>query len=379
MNLKLKRIPKALCAVFSAMLMCGVLGARERWTCAQANGWYEKVPFLAGVNYVPSNAINQIEMWSDETFDAETIDRELGYAQGVGFNTVRVFLSDIVWMHDSGKFYKNFERFLEIAERRGFCVMPTFFTNGGKYTHSEYGKQPEPKAGIHNSGWVKAPRFEILMDESKWDAHLKNYMVSFISRYAQDRRIIAWDVYNEPGNLRWVDGSPESEEMQKAFDMAQKLLPKAFEWAREANPSQPLTACVFMSDKHRIGRAFNHVALAESDIISYHSYGTLLENIKLVAKFRELDRPIFCTEYMARHLGNTFAPMLGFFKANKIAAYSWGICIGKTQTEIPWGSLTVDESVKGVKELWFHDIFYRDGTPFEKTETDYIRRVMSEK
>lgn len=37
-----------------------------------------------GANFIPSTAINQLEMWQKETFDPTTIDRELGFARKIG-------------------------------------------------------------------------------------------------------------------------------------------------------------------------------------------------------------------------------------------------------------------------------------------------------
>ena len=92
----------ALCAATSSF-------AREKWTEAQANSWYAAQPFYAGANFIPSNAINQIEMWSSDTFSPDVIDRELGWASAIGFNTMRVFLSDVVWNHQGEKIFKIVE------------------------------------------------------------------------------------------------------------------------------------------------------------------------------------------------------------------------------------------------------------------------------
>src|SRR5262245_31601228 len=89
--------------------------AAERWTPQQANDWYKAQPWLVGCDFIPSNAINQLEMWQPDTFDAATIDRELGWAQSIGFNTVRVFLHDLPWKDDRDKFFGNVDKFLDIA------------------------------------------------------------------------------------------------------------------------------------------------------------------------------------------------------------------------------------------------------------------------
>jgi len=72
-------------------------GAELGWTAKQANDWYAQQPWLVGSNFIPSTAINELEMWQADTFDLPTIDRELGWAQTLGMNTMRVFLHNLLW------------------------------------------------------------------------------------------------------------------------------------------------------------------------------------------------------------------------------------------------------------------------------------------
>src|SRR4051794_29747269 len=88
-----------------------------RWTKEQANEWYKKQPWLVGCNFIPSTAINQLEMWQPDTFDPKTIDRELGWAADLGMNTVRVFLHDLAWEADAEGFSKRIDQFLDIAAK----------------------------------------------------------------------------------------------------------------------------------------------------------------------------------------------------------------------------------------------------------------------
>src|SRR5579883_3168989 len=60
--------------------------AAARWSAAKANKWYSEHKWICGANFLPSTAINQLEMWQADTFDSATIDRELGYAEKIGFN-----------------------------------------------------------------------------------------------------------------------------------------------------------------------------------------------------------------------------------------------------------------------------------------------------
>src|SRR5215831_9349883 len=90
-------------------------GQGKVWKAEKANAWYNEHKWLTGANYITSNAINQLEMWQAETFDPATIDKELGWAESIGFNTLRVFLHSIVWQEDPAGFKKRVDQFLAIA------------------------------------------------------------------------------------------------------------------------------------------------------------------------------------------------------------------------------------------------------------------------
>src|SRR5260370_21738310 len=88
-----------------------------RWSEAQANAWYAKQLWLVGSNYVPSDAINQLEMFQAETFNPELNDKELGWAESIGMNTMRVFLQDQLWSQDPESFTRRLDEFLRIAAK----------------------------------------------------------------------------------------------------------------------------------------------------------------------------------------------------------------------------------------------------------------------
>src|SRR5690348_7355397 len=153
--------------VLSALLPLICPAATSQWSEQQANDWYRNQPWLVGCNFSPSTAINQLEMWQADTFDLPTIDRELGWAQDLGFNTVRVFLHNLLWKQDSAGFTQRIDRFLEVADKHHIRVLFVLLDSvWDPYPH--LGKQREPKPGLHNSGWVQAPGAEILTDRSRW-------------------------------------------------------------------------------------------------------------------------------------------------------------------------------------------------------------------
>lgn len=324
-----------------------------RWSEEKAAGWYEAQGWLAGANYTTSTAINQIEMWQEDTFDPETIDRELGWAEDLGFNTMRVFLSSVVWENDPEGLKSRMDMFLDICTKHGIRPFFVFFDDCWD-SESHYGKQRDPRPGIHNSGWVQDPSVSRRADTTTLYPVLQAYMKDIIGTFRKDKRVLMWDVYNEPGNSGHLNESIP-------------LLKNAFQWAREARPTQPLTAAVTSQDFADL----NRIQLAESDIVSLHTYSApdLVEHaIDTLEAYR---RPVMCTEYMARPFGCTFQDVLPMLKRRNVAAVNWGFVAGKTNTIFPWGG----SEMYGEPDVWFHDILRTDGSPYSNEEVELIRTI----
>jgi len=346
------------------------IAPRGHWTPEQARAWHAKQPWLVGCNFSPSTAINQLEMWQADTWDPVTIDRELAWAQDLGFTSVRVFLHDLLWEHDRQGLLRRMEQFLQIADRHQIGVMFVLF-DGVWDPFPKYGKQREPRPHIHNSGWVQSPGADILKDPAA-RARLKDYVQGVLRHFRNDRRVQVWDLFNEPDNP--VPQYQEVELKNKA-EVALALLKDTFVWAREVNPSQPLTCGVWIgnwADPAKL-TAMERCQLEESDVITFHNYGPLEEARKCVENLRRYQRPILCTEYMARPQGSRFDPILGYFKAEGIGAYNWGFVDGKTQTIYPWDSWRTNYTAE--PPVWFHDIFRRNGAPYDPKEVSYIKSV----
>ena len=344
---------------------------RARWSKEQANTWWKKMPWLVGSNFIPSTAINQLEMWQADTFDPKTIDRELGWAEGLGFNSVRVFLHHLLWQQDREGFLRRVDQFLNIAEKHHIGVVFVLLDSVWD-PFPKLGKQRAPKKGVHNSGWVQSPGLEIFK-EPKRHAELKPYIQGFIRHYRTDRRIHAWDLLNEPENTN--RGSYGKHEPKNKSKLALALLKKVFAWARAVNPTQPLTAGVWAGEwgEGKNLSAVNRFMLEESDVISFHNYGNLKDMKRRVKDLQRFGRPLLCTEYMARPFGSTFDPILGYLKKQKIGAYNWGFVSGKTQTIYPWDSWKKPYETE--PKVWFHDIFRADGTPFDPKEVAAIKKI----
>ncbi len=327
-----------------------------RWSAEKANNWYKQYPWLSGCDYIPANAINQIEMWSKDTYDHAAIDKELSWAQQLGFRTMRVFLSSVVYANDPKGMKKRMDDFLTVCDSHGIRPLFVFFDDCWNEA-SAYGKQPEPKTGIHNSGWVQDPSKALRADTARLYPQLESYVKDVLKTFGKDRRVLMWDLYNEPGNNGYGLSSLP-------------LLRNVFEWAREVSPSQPLTAGVWnYSDSFSPLNAFQ---LDNSDVISYHNYDGPAEHEAEVKYLSLLNRPLACTEYMARIRNSYFMNIMPMLKKHNVMAINWGFVTGKTNTRYAWNDPHPDGSEP---VQWFHDVLYPDGTPYSHDEVSVIKNM----
>jgi len=322
-----------------------------RWTVAKATEWYSAQPWLVGCNFLPSTAVNDVEMWQAETFDPKTIERELGWAHDLGFNTVRVFLNFVVWREDAAGLKKRFSEFLEIADRHGIVVMPILFDDcnfAGRVAAA--GKQPDPVPGVHNSQWVSSPPLAMVPDRAAWPA-LEQYVKDLVGTFSQERRIVVWDLYNEPAN--------------GMGDKSQPLMEATFRWAREMKPVQPITTGAWVD----LNSPLSSRMMELSDVVSFHGYDGVAgieEKLRICAT---PGRPVLCTEWLCRQAGNDFTSLLQLFRDRKIGCWNWGLVAGRTQTYFHWGSPIGAPEPKP----WQHDILHGDGRPYNEQEVNFIK------
>jgi hypothetical protein len=322
------------------------------WPTERANAWYAQQPWLVGCNFLPSTAVNDVEMWEADSFDAATIERELGWARDLGFNTVRVFLNYVVWEADAEGLKQRFDRFLAIADRLGIRAMPVLFDDcnfAGRVAAVR--RQPDPVPGVHNSQWVSSPPLAMVTDQAAWQ-QLERYVKDLVGVFANDRRVVVWDLYNEPGNSGMGSNS-------------RPLMEAAFAWARDMKPSQPLTVGAWTDFQSPLSRRMMEL----SDVVSFHGYdgrGGIETKLKTCGEY---GRPVLCTEWLFRQGGNRFETLLPLFRDRQIGCYNWGLVAGRTQTYFHWGS------PKDAPEpaVWQHDILRRDGTPYREREVAMIR------
>lgn len=363
------------CALLLAALAPSCAAQPARWTEQAANAWYARQRWLVGANYIPATAINQLEMWQAATFDPKRIDLELGWAESLGFNTVRVFLHDLPWKQDPESFKKRIAIFLTIAQKHR--IRPLFVLFDSVWDpNPKLGRQHAPTPGVHNSGWVQSPGATALKDPGEYP-RLEAYVKGIVGAFAKDDRILGWDLWNEPDNTN--GGSYASEEPADKADIVRALLPRVFEWARAAGATQPLTSGVWDGDWSNPQNLppMAKIQLALSDVISFHSYEKPAVFEQRVLSLQQYGRPILCTEYMARGNGSTFEGTLPIAKKYHVAAINWGLVAGKTQTYLPWDSWKKPYVGRQPAE-WFHEVFRTNGQPYRAEEVAFIRAIIRE-
>ncbi len=325
--------------------------AHARWSEERAWQWHEAQPWLTGCNFIPSTACNQLEMWQAATFDPATIDRELGWASQLGMNTVRTYLHDLAWQADPDGFLERVDRFLDIAAARGIRPVLVLFDDCWN-DDAQIGPQPEPRPGVHNSCWVRSPGSRATVEPQEW-LRLEDYVRAVVGRFADDPRVLLWDLYNEPGNsgmgLRSLP-----------------LLRAAFAWARASGPSQPLSAGLWAGggDYDRL----NAEQIALSDVVTFHNYNGAEDLRAQIDDLRRLGRPLLCTEWLRRGHSEV-ADNLPVFAAAKVGCINWGLVRGRSNTVFPWGS----PAGAPIPARWFHDLLEPDGRPHDPAEALLFR------
>ena len=342
---------------------------RVRWTEAQAQAWGARQPWLVGANFIPSDAINELEMFQAETFNPQLIDRELGLGASMGMNTMRIFLQDQLWQQDAAGFKGRVDTVLTLAAKHGIRPILVLFDSCWE-AHPKLGPQHPPIPGVHNSGWVQSPGVDRL--PAKYEAQLREYVIGMVGAFANDPRVLAWDVWNEPFTPRKQSTAEEVKRGPRVL----ALVRAAFGWAREAGASQPLTSGLFSGDWSDPAQENEvvKVQLAESDVISFHRYDWPEKFESDIVTLQKYGRPVLCTEYMARSAGSVMDSTLPIAKKYNVAAINWGLVEGKTQTIYPWDSWQ-KPYVQTQPTVWFHDLFHVDGTPYRREEFELMRRL----
>jgi hypothetical protein len=330
----------------------GQPGTKSRWDPERVRVWYDNLGVVKGVNYIPRNAVNSIEMWQEETFDPDLIDEELGWAREAGYTTLRVQLQYAAWKADPEGFMDRLEAFMDLASRNTLKVVPVLFDDRNfAGTEPRPGPQPDPVRGQHNSRWVPSPGPAAIRDRSVWP-DLEKYVRGVMEKFKRDDRIVYWDLYNRAG-----DGDLREETLP--------LMDQAFNWARDVDPEQPLASAAWT----RPGSAMTARTMERSDIITFQSFDGLEQVEALLMWLKRYDRPVICSDWLMRQRSNNFEKILPLFAVNRVGWFNHGLVKGKTQEWIQQDRYRSETE----PDVWQHDVLNPDGTPYSPEEIEKIQ------
>jgi hypothetical protein len=222
---------------------------------------------------------------------------------------------------------------------------------------AKVGKQAETVPGVTMNAWVSSPP-KTVRDNPESLPKLKAYVQGMVKHFGKDKRIIIWDLYNEPSNGdKWED--------------RHALMELSFVWAREMKPVQPLSIGAW----DKFDTPLSKKMMQLSDVITYHGYDNKEGVIKKIQLCAAYGRPVICTEWLARQLGNTVPEILPLLKENKVGCYHWGLVNGRTQTHFHWGSKT--DNPKSTP--WQHDLMHNDGSTYNQLDWDCFKKYSEQK
>ncbi len=144
-----------------------------------------------GAIYIPARAWNAYQIW--QSYDAQIIRRDIGYAKSLRLNALRVWLSYEFWLADSAALLQRFDHFLHTCGAAGIKVMPVLFEGDGV--------EPTPRhiADTHplTASDLLSPASQIVNNPRRWHRPIK-FLDWFLKRFSNDRRLLAIEVQNEP-------------------------------------------------------------------------------------------------------------------------------------------------------------------------------------
>lgn len=350
----------------------------RQWTETEINDWYKKLPWLRGCNYLPSNCINRLDMWQSHQSDEhlKMADKELAMCDSIGFNTVRLWLNFDVYFSEKQAFFDILEKYISLCDRHHQSVMLVCYYE----EDLPYGDVFIPKQiGEQRMYYTHFNRDYALYNQLKAEKAYKHYMEyeeikplyidmveSVAKKYANDNRILCWNIANEPGMLLGERCVP--------------LLKELFELVRHCQVSQPLCSDVWrgINEDGTFKSPEETVGFELSDCISFHSYSKydkFTNNIRVLKEY--YNRPIFMTEWLNRCNHNDVHDVYPFMQEQNIACYCWGFVAGKTMTTEPWDDMWIQyDSTPDIDfdfTKWQHDLFRMNGRPYDPKEIEIIK------
>ena len=349
---------------------------REKWSAEAAWDWYRARPWPRGCNFISSNSVNRFDWFQQYDHEAkrEATDRELALLAETGFNSIRIIMDFAAWKLEHDSYLAILEEYLTLAASHGISVLITLSNDCSVKKENIRMPTPGPQpiawghhGGTRNSAMVEWRPGDVgynpQLDEPEGLAELEAMVTEIVTRYAQDERVLAWDVMNEPGN--------SNRDLLTA-----EPLRRLFAAVRRCDPIQPVTADVWSPG----GSAVETLAAELSDVISFHDYRPLADFAVAVRKWQRYGRPLLCTEWLSRISHSTVFDIFPILYLERIGCYNWGFVNGLSQMNEPheavWTILEREGAACTLDPVpWMHDLYRPSLRPYDPKEIALIRRL----
>lgn len=348
-----------------------------QWSKERVWEWYNNRPWIRGCNFMGSDVVNWLDMWQEYGFEEklETADREIALLAETGYNAIRTLLFYPIWKEDYEGCMERLDRYLAMLDKHGVKAVlvlgndcqvtkdnPFCFLKSGPQSN-DWGYHGGRKRSQHSTLSTE-PGYWLIDDEPE---EVYAWVRDILESHKNDERVLIWDLYNEPGNCR-------------REELTIPHIKRFFEIAREVNPIQPITSGTWrISSKDEPLCEVEQYVLDNSDIVSYHSYSTYMENVQIIRKLKQYGRPIINTEWLGRVLHNTVQEIFPLFYVEKIGCFNWGFVAGKYQTYEPWEA-SWEQYYSGEQPdidftKWFHDLYRPNLRPYDPKEIEIIQTL----
>eukprot|EP01084_Bolivina_argentea_P234273 394403_1 len=310
-----------------------------------------------GAEYTPSTASNSL-WWYYYSNYTEEIDRELNFIENkLSFNSLRMFLHNMVFDAGSDQYIKYIDDFLNRTLSHNIKAGFVFFDDCWNMNGANISAPCQPTPGVHNGCWMTCPQ------QNQRDINnitqFKPYVTDIIQHFQHDKRILFWEIYNEP-------------KQQSNFSIT--LRNTAYEWIKNINTTIPVISCwdnnnnTDISDMHRYDNNFvgwkKQIAFGDNG-----NKGTVITEggARWYTGYADTGSPIEVINFMEAYRNNTDNKWYpGIFM-------NWEVMIGNTNTRWHWGS----KAYSPEPNIPFDGYLFPDGTPVSYTEIYIIQRYIT--
>jgi len=347
------------CALIMAAALCVAVAAQA----ATADEMYKPNPNpptdgRVGSNYTPAYAVNQVQFWHD--FRPEVVERELAAAKKhFGISTLRVYLHNINFDEEKKVFLGNLETFLTICERHGIRPGFVFFDDCHRDDGIFLDRPTTPVKGFHNGRWAWCPQKRERNPEDL--EKFKPYVQEVIRTHRTDKRVLFWEIFNEPAPGR---------------SYSRRLSAAGYRWAKEVKPVQPVLNC------HKGGGGWGDTDV--TDIVDAHIYHWTPSAWDRLADANPSKGTVFTEAgarwYAPRRSNGEPCEVLNWLQRRRASGKStpgvylcWELMVGNSNCRWYWGTKpnSPEPTVPWCGLMW------PDATPVSLAEAEAVRRYVT--